>query len=147
MPGMSHTRFSRAALVATAAALLCLVALVPPAAGAKPKSFGVLGFSLRGSPGSLVEPGSTLRPRNCKPRRLFAFVEMKGVRRGALLTWTWRLNGGIVTRYERVWDHGRQRRVERLVLSNSLGLPRGTYQLAVKVPGKGTALGKVDLRC
>jgi len=76
-----------------------------------------------------------------------AFVAVGNVRRGALLIWTWRLNGRTVTRYERVWNHGRQRRVERVVLANFLTLPRGTYQLALRVPGRGTAVGHIRIGC
>jgi hypothetical protein len=131
------------------ALVLALAAALPAvsAPGPKAKTVEVLGFSTRGSATKLAEPGSTLETRNCKPRSLYAFVAMRRVRAGALVTITWRHAGRVVTRYAEPWAHGTKRRVVRYALPNSLGLPKGSYQLAVKVAGKGTTIAKINLSC
>ena len=92
-------------------------------------------------------PGATIE-RACEPKRLIAYVAFKNVRRGALVKRRWRMNGNLVKATNVAWDHGRKRRVVRLVIFNPRTLPHGRYKIAIRATGAPRwAVGTVKLAC
>ncbi len=120
----------------------------PQAAAAPPRNVEILGFSLRGntSVANLVEPGGTIRIRQCR-RRLFVYAAFTGIRPGMEVRRVWRRNKALVRAIEKPWEFGRKRRVQRFYLQNALRLPKGTYQVSIKVPGKRAAVARVRVVC
>lgn len=104
----------------------------------------VLGFRASGS--RLVEPGGTIE-RACNPRRLVASVAIKGARKGALLQRRWRLNGKLVKAASAPWKWGSKRRIVHFQILNPDTLPRGRYQIAVRVSGARWKVASVRLAC
>jgi hypothetical protein len=78
---------------------------------------------------------------------LVAVIVVNGVRRGALITRRWRLNGNLVKATSITWDHGGVRRLVRAQIVNPNTLPRGRYQLAVRTAGTRWTTGWVRLEC
>lgn len=146
MRGMTDSRTFRV-FVVLFTAVLAAVLTVPAGLAASSKkrqpSVEITGFS---AAGARVAPGGTIE-RACEPKRLIAYVAFKNVRRGTLVKRRWRHNGDLVKATNVAWDHGRKRRVVRLVIFNPRTLPHGRYKVAVRAKGARWTVGTVRLAC